>query len=418
MNIFKELGKKHKENPKALEFLKFIGPGILVTVGFIDPGNWATNIEAGSSYGYTLLWVVTLSTFMLILLQHNAAHLGIVTGKCLAESATCHLPRKASRPILITALIATISTAFAEIIGGAIALEILFDIPMKIGAIITFAFVTFFTFSNTYARIEKVIIAFVSIIGFSFIFEIITIDVEWGESFKHAFVPEIPKGALFSILGVIGAVVMPHNLFLHSEIIQSRQWNLKGKNVVEKQLKYEFFDTLFSMTIGWVINCAMIILAAVVFSNNNIQVSDIGQASDLLTPLLGKMSSIIFALAFLFAGISSSITCAMAGGIVFAGMFDEEYNIKDLHSKVGVLISLIPALIVIFFVNDAFQALVLSQVVLCFQLPFTVILQLVLTSSRKVMGDYANKGFSKILLWACAIFISILNIILLIDFIV
>ena len=294
MNIFKELGKKHKENPKALEFLKFIGPGILVTVGFIDPGNWATNIEAGSSYGYTLLWVVTLSTFMLILLQHNAAHLGIVTGKCLAESATCHLPRKASRPILITALIATISTAFAEIIGGAIALEILFDIPMKIGAVITFAFVTFFTFSNTYARIEKVIIAFVSIIGFSFIFEIITIDVEWGESFKHAFVPEIPKGALFSILGVIGAVVMPHNLFLHSEIIQSRQWNLKGKNVVEKQLKYEFFDTLFSMTIGWVINCAMIILAAVVFYNNNIQVSDIGQASDLLTPLLGKMSSIIF----------------------------------------------------------------------------------------------------------------------------
>lgn len=417
MNILKELKKKHQQNPKAFEFLKYIGPGILVTVGFIDPGNWATNIEAGSSYGYSLLWVVTLSTIMLILLQHNAAHLGIVTGKCLAENATCHLSSKASKPILVSAMLATISTAFAELIGGAIALEILFDIPLKLGAVITFIFVTFFTFSNTYSRIEKVIIAFVSIIGFSFIFEILTIDVEWNKTLVHTFVPEIPKGALFSILGVIGAVVMPHNLFLHSEVIQSRKWNLQGKNIIEKQLKYEFFDTLFSMIIGWVINCAMIILAAVVFFKNGIQVSDISQASNLLTPLLGKLSSIIFALAFLFAGISSSITCAMSGGIVFAGMFNEPYNIKDIHSKVGVLISLIPALIVIFFVNDPFHALILSQVILCFQLPFTVILQLLLTSSKKVMGIYANRGFSKTLLWACAIIISILNIILLFDFI-
>ena len=188
MNILKELKKKHQQNPKAFEFLKYIGPGILVTVGFIDPGNWATNIEAGSSYGYSLLWVVTLSTIMLILLQHNAAHLGIVTGKCLAENATCHLSSKASKSILVSAMLATISTAFAELIGGAIALEILFDIPLKLGAVITFIFVTFFTFSNTYSRIEKVIIAFVSIIGFSFIFEILTIDVEWNKTDRKSVV--------------------------------------------------------------------------------------------------------------------------------------------------------------------------------------------------------------------------------------
>lgn len=416
MKFIKELRKKHAENPKALEFLKFIGPGILVTVGFIDPGNWATNIEAGASYGYTLLWVVTLSTIMLILLQHNAAHLGIVTGKCLAESATCNVSSKISKPILGTAMLATISTAFAELIGAAIALEILFDIPIKIGAILSFLLVVFFTFSNTYSRIEKIIISFVSIIGFSFIFEIITINVEWDKTLTHSFMPEIPKGSLLPILGVIGAVVMPHNLFLHSEIIQSRSWNLKGDDVIEKQLKYEFVDTLFSMTIGWIINSAMIILAAVVFFNNNIQVTDIAQASELLTPFLGKFSSIIFAVAFLFAGISSSITCAISGGIVFAGMFAESYNIKDLHSKIGVLLSLIPALVIIFFIDDAFSALVFSQVILCFQLPFTIILQLYLTSSKKVMGKYANKGFSKIILWSCAIFVAVLNIILLFDF--
>ena len=351
-------------------------------------------------------------------MQHNAAHLGIVTGKCLAESATCNLPAKVSKPILTTALIATISTAFAELIGGAIALEILFNIPIKIGAILCFLVVVFFTFSNTYSRIEKVIISFVSIIGFSFIFEILTIDVEWNKALTSSFVPSIPSGSLLPILGVIGAVVMPHNLYLHSEIIQSRGWNLKGSDIIERQLKYEFFDTFLSMTIGWVINCAMIILAAVVFFNNNIKVTDITQASELLTPFLGKFASIIFAVSFLFAGLSSSITCAISGGIIFAGMHDESYNIKDLHSKVGVIISLLPALIVIFFIDDAFSALVFSQVILCFQLPFTVILQLYLTSSKKIMGKYANKGFSKVILWICAIFVALLNIILLIDFLI
>ena len=321
MRFFKELLHKHKQKSDVFNFLRYIGPGLLVTVGFIDPGNWATNLEAGSTYGYKLLWVVTLSTIMLIFLQHNAAHLGIVTGKCLSESASSYISRKYSIPILTTAIIAGISTAFAQLLGGAIALQILFNIPLSIGAIIILVGVGIFTFTNAYTRIEKIIIAFVSIIGFSFVFELLIVQADWGPLAKNLFVPTVLHDSIYLILGILGAVVMPHNLYLHSEVIQSRQWNLQDKSVIKKQLKYEYFDTIFSMGIGWIINSAIIIIAASVFFANGKQVSDIAQASELLTPFMGRFSSIIFALAFLFAGISSSITGAMSGGIVFAGMF-------------------------------------------------------------------------------------------------
>lgn len=410
MKWLKELRHKHKQGKGVFELFKYIGPGILVTVGFIDPGNWATNIEAGSLYGYNLLWVVTLSTFMLIILQHNAAHLGIVTGKCLSESATTNLRRQYSIPILCTSMMAAVSTAFAELLGGAIALEMLFHIPLKIGIFIILPAVIFFTFSNAYSRIEKIIISFVSIIGFSFIFEVLIVNADWPLVIESTFIPSIPPNSLYVILGVLGAVVMPHNLYLHSEVIQSRQWNLKSVDIIKKQLKFEFLDTLFSMGIGWLINSAMIILAAAVFFKYGKPVEDITQASELLTPFVGKFASVIFALSFLFAGLASSITASMSGGIIFAGMFNEAYNIKDIHSKAGSLLALIPASILVLFVENPLDALILSQVVLSFQLPITVFLQLYLTSSKKVMGTFANRGLNKILLWSIGIFVSVLNL--------
>jgi Mn2+ and Fe2+ transporters of the NRAMP family len=228
-----DLKHKHIQGSGVLEFLKFVGPGILVTVGFIDPGNWATNISAGAQFGYSLLWVVTISTIILILLQHNAAHLGIVTGKCLSECATDYLSKKASIPILTSAMIASVATTFAELLGGAIALQILFNIPLIFGGLIMFAGVSLFTFLNAYSKIEKVIISFVSIIGFSFIFELVLVNPDWGIVAKDTFVPSIPQNSLYVILGVIGAVVMPHNLYLHSEVIQSRQWHLEEKHVIK-----------------------------------------------------------------------------------------------------------------------------------------------------------------------------------------
>lgn len=409
-HFFKDLKRKdHKPVFGALDIFKYIGPGLLVTVGFIDPGNWAANIATGSEYGYTLLWIVTLSTLMLIILQHNVAHLGIATGLCLSEAASIHIKPAISRPILYFAVLASVSTSLAEILGGAIALEMLFDVPVKIGAMLITIFVLIMILTHSYQKIEKWIIGFVSLIGLSFLYEIFLVDVDWVAAGIAWVKPSIPHGSMLLLMSVLGAVVMPHNLFLHSEIIQSRQWNLQDEKIIKKQLKYEFADTLFSMIIGWAINSAMIILAATTFFNN-IKVDELQQAESLLKPLLGNNASVVFALALLFSGVASSITSAMAGGSIVSGISGEPYDIKDNHTKWGVLISLVGALIIIFFIGDPFKGLILSQVFLSIQLPFTVAIQVYLTSSKKVMGKYANSNFLKTLLLIIAAFVTYLNI--------
>ena len=211
------------------------------------------------------------------------------------------------------------------------------------------------------------------------------------------------------IMSVLGAVVMPHNLFLHSEVIQSHEYNKKDDASIKKVLKYELFDTLFSMIVGWAINSAMILLAAATFFKSGIQVEELQQAQSLLEPLLGSNAAIVFALALLMAGISSTITSGMAAGSIFA----ESYHIKDSHSQVGVLLSLGIALLLIFFIGDPFKGLIISQMILSIQLPFTVFLQVGLTSSRKVMGEYVNSRWSTFVLYAIAIIVSVLNIMLL-----
>lgn len=416
-NIWKELkNKNHKRYLGGLDFFKYIGPGLLVTVGFIDPGNWASNFAAGSEFGYALLWVVTLSTIMLIILQHNVAHLGIVTGLCLSEAATQYCPKWVSRPVLTTAVFASISTSLAEILGGAIALEMLFGVPIVWGAILTTLFVLVMLFSNSYKKIERIIIAFVSIIGLSFLYELFLVDINWPLAARSWVVPSIPQGSMLIIMSVLGAVVMPHNLFLHSEVIQSHEYNKQDENAIQKRLKYEFYDTLFSMLVGWAINSAMILLAAATFFQTGTPVEELQQAQSLLTPLLGEAASIVFALALLMAGISSTITSGMAAGSIFAGIFGESYHIKDIHSRVGVLLSLGIALLIIFLIDNPFYGLIISQMILSMQLPFTVFLQVSLTSSKRVMGNHANSRWSSFVLYTIAAIVSILNIMLLVGF--
>ena len=349
INFFKnKLFTVHQNGKQQVsEVFKYIGPGIIVTVGFIDPGNWAANLAAGASYGYELLWVVTLSTLMLILLQHNVAHLGIVRGQCLAECAYEFLPKWLSRTVLSTAGIAAVATALAEFIGAAIALKMLFGIPLV-------------------------------------------------------------------ILSILGAVVMPHNLFLHSEVIQSRQFNRQDKEIMHRQLRYEFVDTLLSMGIGWMINSAMILLAAAVFFSHGIAVTELEQAEELLRPLIGPAAGTIFALALLFAGLASSATAGMAGASIFAGMFGESYDMKDFHSRLGLGLTYIPALLLILFITDSFQALLVSQMFLSLQLPITIFLQLYMTSSRRVMGAYTNRRFTGVVLWGIGIIVTLMNIYLLV----
>lgn len=408
-----KLSQIHKQSHEARELLRFIGPGILVTVGFIDPGNWAANLAAGADYGYALLWVVTLSTLMLILLQHNVAHLGIVTGECLSEAATKFLPRRVSRPILITAIMAAQATALAEVLGAAIALNMLFGLPIMVGAILTAIVCTVMLWTNSYSRLETWIAGFVSVIALSYLFEISMVHVNWPQAVISWTVPNIPAGSMLVVMSILGAVIMPHNLFLHSEIIQSRHWNLEDKALMEKQLRFEFVDTLFSMSIGWAINSAMILLAAATFFVHGVSVSELQQAQELLVPLLGENAAHIFAIALLFAGIASTMTAGMAGVTIFTGMFGESYDMRDIHSRVGLLLTFVPAVIVLYFINDPFWGLIVSQMLLSVQLPLTVFMQIWLTSSPQVMGVYANKPFTKILLYGVGIIVTALNLYLL-----
>ena len=400
----------------GLDIFKFIGPGLLVTIGFIDPGNWASNLAAGADYGYALLWMVTLSTIMLIFLQHNVAHLGIATGLCLSEAATIYIKPRFSKFLLSSAMLASISTSLAEILGGAIALDMLFGIPIRAGALLITIFVMIMLYTNSYRMIEKWIIAFVSVIGLSFLYELSLVDIDWNAALVGWVKPSFPGGSMIVIMSVLGAVVMPHNLFLHSEIIQSRQWNLKNERIIKKQLNYEFLDTLFSMLIGWAINSAMILLAAATFFKNKTPVAELEQANQLLAPLLGSHAAVVFAIALLFAGIASSITSGMAAGSIFAGMFKEPYDIKDNHSRLGVVISLVIAFGIIILISNPFQGLILSQMMLSIQLPFTIFLQVYLTSSEKVMGKYKNSSLSKVTLYAIGMVVTILNIVLFISF--
>ena len=360
--------------------------------------------------------MVTLSTIMLIILQHNVAHLGIATGLCLSEAASIYLRPAASRTILGSAVLASVSTSLAEILGGAIALQMLFGVPVRIGAFLVLVFVLIMLFTNSYRLIEKWIIAFVSIIGLSFIYELSLATIDWSEAARAWITPSFPPGSMIIIMSVLGAVVMPHNLFLHSEVIQSRQWNLSDEKVIKRQLRYEYFDTIFSMLIGWAINSAMILLAAATFFVSGTPVEELQQADSLLRPLLGNNATVIFAVALLFAGIASTITSGMAAGSIFAGIFKEPYDIKDSHSRLGVIISLAVAFLIILVIGNPFQGLIYTQMILSIQLPFTVFLQVYLTSSEKVMGKYKNSTFTKYLLYGIGAVVTLLNVMLLVSF--
>jgi len=399
----------------ALEIFKYIGPGLLVTVGFIDPGNWASNLAAGADFGYTLLWMVTLSTVMLIVLQHNAAHLGIVTGLCLSEATMKHLPRPVAIAALGTAVAAAVSTALAELLGGAIALRMLFGLPLAAGTLCTLLVVGWLLFSHSYRRVERIIIGFVSLIGLSFVFELALVHLDWPAAVAGWLTPALPTGSLPVVMSVLGAVVMPHNLFLHSEIIQSRQWNLDTPDIIRRQLKYEYLDTLFSMLVGFCINSAMILLAAATFFHQGVAVDALEQAQALLSPMLGPAAGLVFAVSLLLAGVASSVTAGMAGGSIFAGIFGEPYDIGDSHSRMGVAITLIGAAACILFVGDPLQGLLYSQIALSVQLPITILLQILLTSRRAVMGVHVNRPGTTVVLAVAASVVVVLNVMLLIE---
>lgn len=409
--------KQTKSSSKFLLF-KYIGPGFIVTVGFIDPGNWATNIAAGAQFGYTLLWVVLLSTIMLIILQINSSKLGIVTGECLAEATTKHFSKYKSRIILATVFIAIIATLVAELLGSAIALNMLFQIPIKYGTLISAVVVMFFVLTNSYRKIERVIIGMVALIAFCFVFELFIVNVDVSLAIYSTLVPRIPTGAMIIVMGVMGAVIMPHNLFLHSEFVQSRTIDPGNEIEIKAQIEYSKKDSLLAMGVGFIINAAILILAASTFYIAGVAVTDFTQTGVMLEPILGNLGATVFAIALLLAGIASSITAVMSAGVVTSGMVSQSFNPKKVHTKIGMLVCVIIAAGTIFLIKDPFYGLIISQVVLSIQLPITIITLIKLTNNRSIMKNYANTKRERATLYLVSTIVIFLNILLLISVIV
>lgn len=368
---------------------RFLGPGFIVTVGFIDPGNWATNIEGGSRFGYDLLWVITLSTVMLIVVQSMAAKLGIATGKSLAVNIREHFSRPVSAFLGLTIILACVATDVAELLGGAIGFNLLFGMPVWMGALLTVLLEVFLIVSQRYHRIETIILGFLGIIAACYLVEILIVKPEWGQVIPSLVIPHVNRSSIYVAMAILGAVVMPHNIFLHSNVIHSRKW---GVSEGEKMslMHFEKIDTSAAMILGWLVNSAMIIVAAAVFSRHNIAITSIEHASATLKPLAGPLAGLLFAIALVFAGVGSSVTSSMAEVNVITGFLGKPEDPRTLLYRVSVFVTAIPSFLIILFSLDTFRILIFSQVVLSIQLPFTLVPLLMLCRNRRVMGGFRS----------------------------
>ena len=370
--------------------LSFLGPGFLVTVGFIDPGNWATNIEGGSKFGYQLLWVITLSTIMLIVIQNMAAKLGIATGKSLAVNIRERFSTPVTAFLGLTIVLACVATDVAELVGGAIGFNLLFGLPLWVGALLTVLIEVFLLVSQRYHRIETIIMAFLGIIGLCYLIEIVIVKPDWPQVLPAMVIPNVDRSSIYIAMAILGAVVMPHNIFLHSNVIHSRKWGISEDEKLAL-VRYGKIDTWTAMTMGWLVNSAMIIVAAAVFSHNHIVVESIEQASATLKPLAGPLAGLLFAIALVFAGIGSSVTSSMAEANVITGFLGKPEDSRTLLYRISVFVTAIPSFLVILWSTDTFRILIFSQVVLSIQLPFTLIPLLILCRDAGLMGKLRSR---------------------------
>lgn len=381
-----EVGKRTFPLKTALSFL---GPAFLVTVGFIDPGNWATNIEGGSRFAYELLWVITLSTAMLIVIQHMAAKLGVATGKSLAVNIREHFSRPVATLLGLTIVLACVATDVAELLGGAIGFNLLLGVPLWVGALFTVFLEVFLIISQRYHRLEAMIVGFLGIIGLCYLIEILLVKPDWASAVPAMVIPRVNGDSIYVAMAILGAVVMPHNIFLHSNVIHSRKWGISEQEKAAL-LRYEKMDTLSAMLAGWVINSAMIIVAAAVFARHQVVVDSIEQASATLKPLAGPLAGLLFAVALVFSGIGSSVTSSMAEANVITGFLGKPEDPRTMLYKISIFITAIPSFLVILLGLDTFRILIFSQVVLSIQLPFTLLPLLILCRRRSVMGGFRS----------------------------
>ncbi|HEV8537980.1 MAG TPA: Nramp family divalent metal transporter [Bacteroidota bacterium] len=391
--------------------MAFAGPAYLVSVGYMDPGNWATDLEGGARFGYQLIWVLLMSNLMAVLLQTLSARLGIVTGRDLAQACRENYPKPIAFTLWILCEVAIAACDLAEVLGTAIGLNLLFKIPLLYGVLVTGCDTMLFLVIQQFGirKMEAFILVLVATIGVCFGIEVFLSDPAWTDVTK-GFVPHLSKESLYVAIGILGATVMPHNLYLHSALVQTRavEETLEGK---KQACKWNLVDTAVALNAAFFVNAAILVVASAVFFKNNVVVTEIQQAHQLLTPLLGTMAaSTLFAIALLSAGQSSTLTGTLAGQIVMEGFL--QFKIRPvLRRLITRLIAIIPAVLVIGLQGDrgSYGLLILSQVILSLQLPFAVIPLIQFTSEKMRMGEFANKAWVQILAWASAIIIVGLN---------
>ncbi len=389
----------------------FAGPAYLVSVGYMDPGNWATDLEGGARFGYQLLWVLVMSNAMAVLLQTLSARMGIVAGRDLAQACREYYPKYVSYVLWVLCEIAIAACDLAEVLGTAIGLNLLFDIPLLYGVIITGFDTLLFLVIQQFGirKMEAFILMLVSTIGVCFGIELFFAQPAIGE-IATGLIPQLSSESLYVAIGILGATVMPHNLYLHSALVQTRsvEQTTEGK---KQACKYNFIDTAVALNTALFVNAAILILAAATFFKNNVVVTEIQQAHELLNPLLGTtLASTLFAVALLSAGQSSTLTGTLAGQIVMEGFIQFKMRawLRRLFTR---LIAIIPAIAVIAIKGEkgSYDLLILSQVILSMQLPFAVVPLIKYTSDKSKMGEFVNKLWVKIISWVVAVIIIGLN---------
>ena len=409
-NLKRETNNIIEKSNKLKQLFKFLGPAFVVSVAYIDPGNFATNISGGSKFNYTLIWVILCSNLMAMFLQTMSAKLGIATGHNLPEMCAKVFSRPVNWIFWIVAEIGAMATDLAEFLGGTLGLYLLFNIPMIYAGILTGIITFIICYMEKYGQkvIEIIISILVAVIAIAYTIELFLAKPDWTAVGIHTLIPMLPNGeALFIAVGMLGATVMPHVIYLHSQLVQHRSVDssTKGKLI---HLKMEKIDIAIAMNIAFIVNAAMVVVSAAVFYKNGMVVDTMAEAHKSLQPLLGSLSSGAFGMALLASGMSSSVVGTLAGQTIMKGFINLSIPVNARR-----LITMLPALTIIALGINPMYVLVLSQVVLSFILPFPIIQMLTIAKRKDLMGVLVNKGFVRFLGILITTAIIVVNIVLL-----
>ncbi len=391
---------------RAGHLLRYLGPAFVVSVAYVDPGNFATNISGGSYFNYTLVWVILWSNLMAIFLQCLSAKLGIASGASLPQMCARHFSRRLNWFFWVVGVLAAMATTLAEFLGGALGLYLLFGLSLPWAGLLTGVITFVITWAQRYGQrvIEIIITAMVGVICAAYSLELLLAKPDWAAVGRHTLLPSLPDGqAVLIAVGMLGATVMPHVIFLHSQLVQSRNHST-DEAVKRRHYRLEQIDVALAMNIAFVVNAAMVIVSAAVFYPQGIRVDSIEQAHQSLLPLLGNLSGVAFAIALLAAGLSSAAVGAMAGETIIDGFVQVK-----LPSAVRRLATMAPAMVVIGLGVNPMQALVVSQAMLSFALPVAIVPLLLLTGRREIMGSLVNRPLTNHVGWLITALIAGLN---------